>query len=160
MPVSARVLLVEPSQLFSDLLIYYCSARFQTCAFRSVQSAGAARELTAQLPPDVILIDPNLSGRDGWDLLQDLGSSKRRVVVMAYVWSEYTSYKTRRISLRGAFDKSAMAAVEWIDAMGRVLNGDEYYSESFGERLARFTNRATFGRLLSERDVAFIELAG
>jgi two-component system invasion response regulator UvrY len=100
-------------------------------------SATPALEMLEQGGWDLVLLDLNLPGRDGLELLGDL---KRRwphlpvLVLSAYPEEEF-AVRCLRLGAAGYVTKASLGD-ELVTAVGRVLGGGRYVSAELGERLA------------------------
>ncbi len=99
-------------------------------------SASALARLHAE-PWDAVLLDVNMPGRDGLDLLQEIRRLWPRVPVLvltAYP-EEELAVRCIRLGAAGYLTKSS-ASAELVLALRRVLAGQRYVSGSLAERLA------------------------
>jgi DNA-binding NarL/FixJ family response regulator len=80
----ARVLVVDDHKTFTDLVLVALDGEPDLVCVGAAHHAAAARTLTAQLEPDVVLMDVNLKAEDGLELTAELLAARPelRVVVL------------------------------------------------------------------------------
>ena len=80
----ARVLLVDDHKTFTDLVQVALAGEPDLMCVGAAHHAAAARTMTAQLDPDVVLMDVNLKVDDGLDLTVELLAARPglRVIVL------------------------------------------------------------------------------
>lgn len=80
----ARVLVVDDHKTFTDLVMMALAAEPDLACVGAAHDASTARTMTAQLDPDVILMDVNLKADNGLDLTEELLAARPelRVVVL------------------------------------------------------------------------------
>jgi DNA-binding NarL/FixJ family response regulator len=92
----------------------------------------------AELDPDVLLLDLNMPGGDGFEVLRrarDQASGTRIVVLSLHVQAEYVSRAVRE-GADGYLSKD-LAAQELPDAIASVMAGKPWYSAAVQEVLAK-----------------------
>jgi DNA-binding response OmpR family regulator len=78
-----RILVVEDDARSRDLLIKYLSARGHIVS--GVDDGLRAIEMARSAAPDLVLLDVNLPGRDGWGVLERLRAFSQVPVIMVTV---------------------------------------------------------------------------
>jgi DNA-binding NarL/FixJ family response regulator len=92
----------------------------------------------AELEPDVLLLDLNMPGGDGFEVLRsarDTAGGARIVVLSLHVQAEYVSRAVRE-GADGYLSKD-LAAQELPDAIASVMAGKPWYSAAVQEVLAK-----------------------
>jgi DNA-binding NarL/FixJ family response regulator len=92
----------------------------------------------AELEPDVLLLDLNMPGGDGFEVLRtarDTAGGTRIVVLSLHVQAEYVSRAVRE-GADGYLSKD-LAAQELPDAIASVMAGKPWYSAAVQEVLAK-----------------------
>jgi len=80
--MNAKVLVVEDVVELSDLVSLYLSR--EGLDVRAVETAEAALGILAEFDPDIILLDINLPGMDGFEFLHTIhGTTRARVVIVS-----------------------------------------------------------------------------
>ena len=95
-------------------------------------------ELLVQLEPDVLLLDLNMPGGDGFSVLRqarEVGGSTRIVVLTLHVQAEYVARAVREGA--DAYLSKDLAAQELIEAIASVMAGRPYYSAPVQQALAQ-----------------------
>jgi DNA-binding NarL/FixJ family response regulator len=104
-----------------------------------VAEAASGDEALAALaePPDAIVLDLSMPGRDGFDLLAEIKHRhpKVPVLIMSLHGEEQFALRALRAGASGYLTKSA-APEQLVSAITKVLRGGRYISESLAERLA------------------------
>lgn len=105
----------------------------------SVTEAASGDEALAALatPPDAIVLDLSMPGRDGFDLLGEIKHRhpKVPVLIMSLHGEEQFALRALRAGASGYLTKSA-APEQLVSAITKILRGGRYISESLAERLA------------------------
>ncbi len=105
----------------------------------SVTEAASGDEALAALatPPDAIVLDLSMPGRDGFDLLAEIKHRhpKVPVLIMSLHGEEQFALRALRAGASGYLTKSA-APEQLVSAITKILRGGRYISESLAERLA------------------------
>jgi DNA-binding NarL/FixJ family response regulator len=105
----------------------------------SVAEAASGDEALVALadPPDAIVLDLSMPGRDGFDLLAEIKHRhpKLPVLIMSLHGEEQFALRALRAGASGYLTKSA-APEQLVSAITKLLRGGRYISESLAERLA------------------------
>jgi two-component system, NarL family, invasion response regulator UvrY len=107
-----------------------------------IEVAGEAEDgvkATRDIPAgacDVVLLDLNLPGMDGFDVLRTLkaGKSPPSVIILSIFPEEDYAVRAYKEGAMGYLTKESLPG-ELIHAIRRVASGKKYVSESMGERL-------------------------
>jgi len=80
----ARVLVVDDHKTFTDLVVMALAGEADLVCVGAAHHASAARTMTSELDPDVVLMDVNLKTDNGLDLTEELLAARPelRVVVL------------------------------------------------------------------------------
>ena len=105
----------------------------------AVAEAASGDEALAALadPPDAVVLDLSMPGRDGFDLLAEIKhrQPKLPVLIMSLHGEEQFALRALRAGASGYLTKST-APEQLVAAITKVLRGGRYISESLAERLA------------------------
>ena len=105
----------------------------------AVAEAASGDEALAALadPPDAVVLDLSMPGRDGFDLLAEIKhrQPKLPVLIMSLHGEEQFALRALRAGAAGYLTKST-APEQLVAAITKVLRGGRYISESLAERLA------------------------
>lgn len=155
-----RVLLVDDHEIVRRGLRQLLAELIPGAEFTEVATAPAAREELQRSEWDLVLLDINLPGGSGLELL---GESKRlRPRTPALILSSYPEeeFAVRSIKLGadGYLTKSSVAD-EMTTAVRKVLSGGRYVSASLAERLAAAIGQpASAHEALSPRELEVLRL--
>src|SRR5687768_8661179 len=122
-------------------------------------SAARAVEQTAQLKPDLVIVDITLPGRSGLDLIRDLHAVHPAALVLVVSMHEESLYAERvlRAGGRGYVMKQA-GGKKLMEAIRQVLGGQIYVSADTSARILETFSRtngetpATGVQSLSDRE--------
>jgi len=105
-------------------------------------------EMLARLEPDVLLLDLNMPGGDGFEVLRrarDAAGGTRIVVLSLHVQAEYVARAVRE-GADGYLSKD-LAVQELHDAIASVMVGKPWYSAPVQEVLAKMVRGGGIGAL-------------
>jgi len=130
-------------------------------------SAAGAVEQTAQLKPDLVIVDITLPGRSGLDLIRDLHAVHPAALVLVVSMHEESLYAERvlRAGGRGYVMKQA-GGKKLMEAIRQVLGGQIYVSADTSARILETFSRnnnetpATGVQSLSDREFEIFQLIG
>jgi DNA-binding NarL/FixJ family response regulator len=110
--------------------------------FSSVQVGEASTvpeifNLLAKQKWDLLILDINLSGKNGLDVLKDLKSRKNKIPVLVLSMHPEDQFALRAVRAGAAgYLTKASAPEELVKAIGEILNGKHYVSSTLAEKLA------------------------
>lgn len=126
---------------------------------RVAGEAANAHEVLEQVrkePWDVVVLDINLPGRSGLELLEDLRHERPQLPVLILTIYSEDQYALRALKSGAAGYLTKETAPErLVEAVRKVVVGGHYISPSLGERLASMVGTGFEGAphdLLSERE--------
>jgi two-component system invasion response regulator UvrY len=126
------------------------------------ESAGAALEMCRRERPDLVVLDLNLTGSSGLELLRRLVQSDKTVKVLILSMHSEPIYAARALQAgaRGYVSKSA-GADEFISAVRQVGRGGHYVEREIAAELAigKFSTDDPFSRLTT-REIDILRLLG
>lgn len=131
-----------------------------------VAEAGNAAEVFAKLrsvPADVIVLDVNMPGRSGIDILADIKKEfpSLRVLILSMHPEDSLAVRTLKSGALGYVTKNAPPD-ELIKAIRRVAEGKKYVSETLAEILADtvHSKQVPTHEILSDREFEVFQLLG
>jgi two-component system invasion response regulator UvrY len=126
------------------------------------QASDQALELWRQEHPDLVILDLNLEGSSGLELLRRLMLADKDVKILVLSMHSEPVYAARALQAgaRGYVSKSA-AAEEFIDAVRQIGEGGRYIEREIAQELVvgKFSNRDPFDQLTA-REVDILRLLG
>jgi DNA-binding NarL/FixJ family response regulator len=123
----------------------------------------ATREAVAQQQLDVLVLDVNMPGGSGLELVGELSKSCPRlpVLVLSVHPEEQAGVRAMLAGARGYLNKEA-APDRLVEAVRRVCSGGRFISPELGEALADYVQRPDANRALHEslssRELAVLKL--
>ncbi len=141
-----------------------CGAMFAAWPDVEVVEAGAGEEglaLAASRVPDVVLLDLNLPGLSGFDVLKKLRTEVPSARVIVFSMYENPVYAARAIqSGARAYVSKTDRPETLVEAFHAVMRGEDYLSHRMAQKVAIMELRAGDNplRLLTERELDVLRL--
>ena len=137
-----RILIVDDHAMLRHGLKAILSDAFEDA---QLGEAANAEEAMAQLKKqewDAALLDINMPGKSGFDLLKELRVTwpKLPVLVLSAYPEDQFAGRMRRAGAQGYMNKES-ASEELVQAIRTILAGDEYLSPTLAEKLAVATSK-------------------
>lgn len=132
-----RILIVDDHEVVRRGLEQILAEGFGDAQLGHAAHAAVALALLAAQPWDLVLLDVNLPGRGGLELLEDVRQRWPRLpvlVVSAYPEEEF-AVRSVRLGAAGYVTKDS-ASDELVTAVRKVLGGGRYVTATLAERLA------------------------
>jgi DNA-binding NarL/FixJ family response regulator len=132
-----RVLIVDDHEIVRHGLKKVLGDAFPELQVGEAQNSQTALELFMKQPWDLVLIDVNIPGRSGLEVLGEvkrLRPSTPVLVLSAYPEEEF-AVRSLKLGASGYLNKS-LASDEILAAARKVLAGGKYVTASLAERLA------------------------
>lgn len=141
MPVS-KVLLVEDHPVFSKGLAFLIESQSLFKVIGEARDCSEAKQILQEQHPDIIVLDLNLKGENGIDLIKDLKMKNTQIPILVLSMYEERYYAERVIKAgaRGYIMK-AEAGEKILEAIRAVLAGKVWLSETEKERLSEYDVR-------------------
>lgn len=159
-----RVLIVEDMAMFRRLLVNWLAGlpRFELAG--AAESGEEALAHILETKPDVLLVDLQLPGIDGLQLVRAARQLRpqMRALVLTSLIDPLALTRVRESGVEGYIEKHAEPEL-LATALGAVADGRHFYSARFNETLAREGAKTeALGKVLSKReqDVLTQVLAG
>lgn len=129
-----RILLVDDHQVVRRGLMQMLAEEFAPVEFGEAGSAAEALEQVWHADWDLVILDINLPGRSGLDVLAELGA-RPPVLMLSMVPEEEYALRALRKGAMGYLGKQTVAE-ELIAGVRKILAGGRYISPTLAERLA------------------------
>jgi two-component system invasion response regulator UvrY len=157
-----RMLVVDDHEVVRRGIRQVLAEGFPGAAFGEAATAAEALALLAAEHWDLLLLDINLPGRSGLEVLEDVRRQWPRLPVLvlsAYPEEEF-AVRCLRLGAAGYLTKSS-AADELVAAARKALEGGKYVTAALAERLAAVLGGAVRGEpheALSGRELQVVRL--
>lgn len=132
-----KILLVDDHEIVRRGLKQLLAEEFPDAVFGEANRVPAARELIAQKKWNLVLLDINLPGGSGLELLAEvkqLCPSAAVLMLSSYPEEEF-AVRAFKLGAAGYLTKASVAD-EMVTAVRRVLAGGKYVSAALAEKLA------------------------
>lgn len=138
------------------------AAEFPDASARGVASAPEALAEVASSHWDIAIVDLNMPGRGGLDLIRLLKDASPSTAVLVYSVhpAEQFGVRSLRAGADGYVSKDTPASV-LLDAVRRLRQGRRYITPELAERLADQLTRSSAAKphdLLSDREMQILQL--
>lgn len=162
-----QVLIVDDHPMMREGLAQLINREKDLAVAGEADSAARAVEQTAQLKPDLVIVDITLPGRSGLDLIRDLHAVHPAALVLVVSMHEESLYAERvlRAGGRGYVMKQA-GGKKLMEAIRQVLGRQIYVSADTSARILETFSRnsgetpATGVQGLSDREFEIFQLIG
>lgn len=133
-----RVLIVDDHPLFRSAINQLLTNAFGQVEVSEAGDAQEALRLVRSQPLDMAILDIRLPDRSGTELLSDLtrANAKLRILVLSIFPEEQYAVRVFQSGGNGYLSKNAESN-EVVRAVKKILNGEEYVSDSVAQYLAR-----------------------
>jgi DNA-binding NarL/FixJ family response regulator len=164
---TSQVLIVDDHPMMREGLAQLINREKDLVVAGEADSAARAVEQTAQLKPDLVIVDITLPGRSGLDLIRDIHAVHPAALVLVVSMHEESLYAERvlRAGGRGYVMKQA-GGKKLMEAIRQVLGGQIYVSADTSARILETFSRnnnetpATGVQSLSDREFEIFQLIG
>lgn len=132
-----RVLIVDDHQIVRRGLKEVLADEFSELKVGEAESSRAALELVMTEEWDIVLLDINIPGRSGLDVLEEIKRHRPRtpVLVLSGYPEEEFALRSLKLGASGYLNKSR-ASDELLAAVKKALTGGKYVTASLAEKLA------------------------
>jgi len=132
-----RVLIVDDHAIVRRGLRSLLADAFQDTAFEEASNAEEVLEQLGKKEWDVALLDINLPGKSGLDLLKELKAAQPRlpVLVLSVHPEDQFAVRVLKQGAAGYMNKES-APEELVQALRKILAGGRYVSPALAEKLA------------------------
>jgi len=157
-----RILLADDHPLFRRGLVELLTREFGEVTIGEAGTASDLLDLVRTQEWDAVVLDVNMPGRSGPEILRDVKQERPRLPVL--VLSMYTEdqYAVRMIKAGAdGYVTKASASRDVCTALNQLLAGKKYVSAEVGDRLARdasFGSEKPLHETLSDREFQVLRL--
>lgn len=166
-PSAKKVFIVDDHPVFRDGLVRIAAAIPGLVVCGEADNARDAFDAISKLNPDLVLMDINLPGKSGLELLQDVHAMHPELLVLVISMHDEQLYAERvlRAGGRGYIMKQE-GPDKMREAITKVLNGQVYASERTAAAILDALSRprssastSTIGKL-TDRELEILRLTG
>ena len=156
MAVSATkpaLLIVDDEHLLAELLATTLAREEGLRVTGIADTAAAALVLAAQARPDLVLLDSEMPGGSGLDLIAPLRQQlpKVKIIILSAHFDPCTVYRVLQCGVQGYVEKPSALQV-LLEAVRRVLKGRTFFSARFIAVQTQYLEAAeAFHKILSDR---------
>lgn len=132
-----RILLVDDHEIVRRGMRQLLGEAFPLAEIREAHALPVAREFIARESWDLVLLDINLPGGNGLELISDVRrlQSRTAVLVLSAYSEEEFAVRSFKLGASGYLTKASLAD-EMLAAVHQVVAGHKYVSASLAEKLA------------------------
>ena len=137
-----RILLVDDHEIVRRGLKELLTEEFPKAVFGESNTVPQAREMIVQKEWDLVLLDINLPGGSGLDMLGELRQLRPQaaVLVLSSYPEEEFALRSFKLGAAGYLTKASVAD-EMLTAVKKVLSGGKYVSAALAEKIATALGR-------------------
>lgn len=163
----STVLIVDDHPVLRRGLVAMIESEPNLTVCGQAASGHEALEMITEVRPDIVIVDLELEGMHGLELVKAIKARHPQVPAMVLTMHDETVYAERalRAGARGYVSKQALDATVLV-AIRRVLRGETYMSEELKARLAtKYVGGETLATnspldVLSDRELQVFRLIG
>ena len=159
-----KILVVDDHVVVRQGLKLILAGEFTQAVFVEAENAQEALEQVRQTPFDLLVLDINMPGRSGLDVVSDLKkvAPKLRILVLSMYAEEQFALRALRAGVNGYITKNTVAK-ELVDAVRKVLAGGTYVSTTLAEKWAsalQTDSAPALHETLSNRELEVLRMIG
>lgn len=131
------ILLVDDHQVVRNGLKDILEDEFTEMVFDEASNVSGALAKLKERKWDLVILDINMPGRSGLDLLQEMkqDGNKTPVLVLSFHTEEQIALRVFKLGAYGFLSKDA-ADTELVNAVNKILSGKKYITPTVSELLA------------------------
>ena len=157
-----RILIADDHVILRQGLKQILEDEFDQPQFGEAGTTGETLQLLQKEPWDVIILDINMPGRTGLDVLDETRRNYPHlpVLVLSSTPEDQLAIRVLKAGAKGFLNKQS-AAEELVNAIRKVIDGNLYITAAQGERLALGLNRGADRlphELLTTRELQIIRI--
>lgn len=113
-----------------------CNGEFPAVQFGEATNYAEVFQKLNETDWDLLILDIDLPGRNGLDILKDIRADKMKIPVLIFSFhsEEQIAYRALKIGASGYLSKDA-ADAELVKAINQIFNGRKYVSQALSEKL-------------------------
>ena len=149
--------------MFREVIRKVCVDEFGHEVVAEAVDGPAAIRTALTTQPDLVLLDLNLPGLDGFAVLESIRKARcpTKVIAFSSARGDYVVFRIEKAGFDGFVDKGTDSLDQLRKAIEHVANGKRFFSESYLlAREARLKNPQSFDKVLSDRERECLGLIG
>jgi DNA-binding NarL/FixJ family response regulator len=128
-----RLFIVENHPVFRETLVRVISWEKDLTVCGVASDAGQAIKAIGRVKPDLVMVDINLPGKSGLELIKELRGVDRKIKLLAVSMHDATLYADRALQAgANGYMRKEGDPEELFHALREVLDGRIYVSEDVG----------------------------
>ena len=134
--MTTKILIADDHTAIRVGVKHICTAEFQSLYFGEAISYAEVFQKLKETNWDILILDIDLPGRNGLDILQQIKAEKLKVPVLMFSFhmEDQIALRALKLGAAGYLSKDA-ADKELIKAINQIINGRKYVSELLSEKL-------------------------
>ena len=132
-----RVLIADDHEIVRRGLKQILNDEFEKLKVHEAENSQAAMDTVLQHPLDLVLLDINMPGRSGLEVLEQIRQERPKLPVLVLSAYPEEDYALRCLKLGAAgYLTKRSASAELLTALHKALGGGKYVTASMAEKLA------------------------
>jgi len=134
--MTTKILVADDHTAIRVGVKHICTAEFQSLYFGEAVNYAEVFKKLKETDWDILILDIDLPGRNGLDILQQIKAEKLKVPVLMFSFhmEDQIALRALKLGAAGYLSKDA-ADKELIKAINQIINGRKYVSELLSEKL-------------------------
>ena len=157
-----RVLIADDHEIVRRGLRQILRDEFSDLTLHEAENSQQAMDIVLQQPLDLVLLDINMPGRSGLEVLEQIRQERPKLPVLVLSAYPEEDYALRCLKLGAAgYLTKRSASAELLSAARKALTGGKYVTTSLAEKLAAALTEgasATAHESLSNRELQVLRL--
>jgi len=134
--MAKRILIADDHSAIRIGVKQICTSEFPAVQFGEAVNYSEVFQKLKENEWDILILDIDLPGRNGLDILKQIKIEKLKVPVLMFSFhsEEQIALRALKIGASGYLSKDA-ADLELVKAINKILDGHKYVSQSLSEKL-------------------------
>jgi len=134
--MAKRILIADDHSAIRIGVKQICTSEFPAVQFGEAVNYSEVFQKLKENEWDILILDIDLPGRNGLDILKQIKTEKLKVPVLMFSFhsEEQIALRALKIGAAGYLSKDA-ADMELVKAINQILGGRKYVSQSLSEKL-------------------------
>jgi two-component system invasion response regulator UvrY len=134
--MAARILIADDHSAIRIGIKQICAGEFPAVQFGEALNYAEVFGKLKEGPWDILILDIDLPGRNGLDILSQIKAEKIKVPILMFSFhsEEQIALRAMKLGAAGYLSKDA-ADLELVKAINQIMQGKKYVSQSLSEKL-------------------------